>query len=37
MVSKRPISMESKEFVKAAAAKKGEKQTKGEQILIMNY
>ncbi len=28
---------ESKEFVKAAAAKKGEKQTKGEEILIMNY
>jgi DNA adenine methylase len=28
---------ESKEFVKAAAAKKGEKQNKGEEILIMNY
>ena len=28
---------ESKEFVKAAAAKKGAKQTKGEEILIMNY
>ena len=27
----------SKEFVKAAAAKKGKKQTKGEELLIMNY
>lgn len=28
---------ESKEFVKAAAAKKGVKQNKGEELLIMNY
>jgi DNA adenine methylase len=28
---------ESKEFAKAAAAKKGEKQNMGEEILIMNY
>ena len=26
-----------KEFVKAAAAKKGKTQTKGEELLIMNY
>ena len=28
---------EKKEFVKAAAAKKGKTQTKGEELLIMNY
>jgi len=28
---------EKKEFVKAAAAKKGKAQTKGEELLIMNY
>jgi DNA adenine methylase len=28
---------ESKEFMKAAAAKKGKPQTKGEELLIMNY
>ena len=28
---------ESKQFAKAAAAKKGEKQTLGEELLIMNY
>lgn len=30
-------SWERKEFVKAAAAKKGKKQNKGEELLIMNY
>ena len=28
---------EKKEFAKAAAAKKGKPQTKGEELLIMNY
>ena len=28
---------ESKQFAKAAAAKKGTKQNMGEEILIMNY